>query len=243
MDQKSLAVICKRLGMSKYAASVYEIVRTKGPVSATHIVSLIGENHRPAVYKAIDELYGYKIILKTPKGKRFLFTAAHPKRITELFKDTSVETEKIIGHISPEESSLTQNMKTYHGPIGIRDIFDDCVTHSKKGETFYRYTSELNLDIVNTYLSPDYRKKRDVKKLERMVISNPISQKQKRPRLERFIKYIPQEKDLFDQNIIQLVYGSRIAIIDLNIEEGVVIEHAALAEFQKTIFRQLYRRL
>lgn len=85
-------------------------------------------------------------------------------------------------------------------------------------------------------------KKRDAE-LERMVISNPVSGKRKNPRLERFIKFILPENDLFIQNIIELIYEDRVAFIDLNKEEGLVIENASLADFQKVIFRQLYKKL
>jgi hypothetical protein len=76
-----------------------------------------------------------------------------------------------------------------------------------------------------------------------LVISNPVSGKQKRSRLERFIKFIPSNFDLFQQNIIQLIYGDRISLIDLNTNRVVIIENKALAEFQKIIFQQLYRNL
>ncbi len=134
-------------------------------------------------------------------------------------------------------------MRVFSGPKGIRDVFDDVISHSKKRDTFYRYTSERDLDSVNSYLSKDYRKRRDAKHLERLVISNPVSAKRKSSRLERFIKYFPKEVSLFDQNIIQLIYGERVAFIDLNKEEAFVIENQALADFQKVIFKQLYKKL
>ena len=96
---------------------------------------------------------------------------------------------------------------------------------------------------VNRYLSPNYRIAREKKKLERLVISNPISGKQKRPRLERFIKYIPSEANLFDQNIIHLIYRDRFSFINLNTEKAFIIEDKALADFQKVIFNQLYKKL
>ena len=76
-----------------------------------------------------------------------------------------------------------------------------------------------------------------------MVISNPASGSQKKSRLERFIRYIPAAVDQFEQNIIQLVYGTRVAIIDLTKEEVTIIENQQLADFQKTIFKVLYKQL
>jgi len=55
--------------------------------------------------------------------------------------------------------------------------------------------------------------------------------------------FIPSEISLFDQNIIQLVYGDRVSFIDLNTERVLIIENKALADFQKVIFKQLYDKL
>ena len=141
------------------------------------------------------------------------------------------------------DSSLSRKPGVCFVPVVRASVFDDTIAHTPKGQTFYRYTSERDLSRVNRYLSPGYRGARDKKKLERLVISNARSGAQKRSRLERFIKYMPEGTLQFDQNIIQIVYGKRLAFINLNSEEAFVIEDAALADFQKVIFSQLYRRL
>lgn len=141
------------------------------------------------------------------------------------------------------EKDVPHHIRFLYGPSGIRAAFDDVITHSKKGDTFFRYTSEKDLQKVNSYLANDYRLRRDKKKLERKVISNAISGSQKKSRLERFIKFIPEESEQFEQNIIELVYGERVSIIDLNTEEVVIIENKKLADFQKVIFKLLYKRL
>ena len=142
-----------------------------------------------------------------------------------------------------KEAYLQKEIIFLEGAQGVRAAFSDVVSHTPRGETFYRYTSEKDLEAVNRMLPKDYRTLRDAKKLERLVISNPVSGKQKRSRLERFIKFIPPNFDLFQQNIIQLIYGDRLSLIDLNTNRVVIIESKALAEFQKIIFQQLYRNL
>jgi hypothetical protein len=138
---------------------------------------------------------------------------------------------------------LPEHVRYFKGFAGVRAVFDDVIHHTPRRGTFYRYTSERDLDAVNRYLAPSYRKERDEKKLERLVISNPVSGSQKRPRLERFVRYIPPEADLFNQDVIQLVYGSRLAFINLLKEEAFIIEDKALADFQKVIFNQLFKKL
>ena len=164
-------------------------------------------------------------------------------RITEAFASVAETTKESALNETHEDTLKLAHMRILTGSAGVRMAFDDVVTHTPRGETFYRYTSEKDLARADSYLSRTYRNVRDSKKLERLVISNPRSGKQKRPRLERFIKYIPEEFDHFDQDIIQITYGKRIALIDLNVEQAIIVENASLADFQKVIFKMLYRKL
>jgi hypothetical protein len=112
---------------------------------------------------------------------------------------------------------------------------------------FIRLWGFFSLAVVNfslkSQLPPSYRSERDKKKLERLVISNALSAKQKKPRLERFIKFLDGDREAFDHNIIQLVYANRVSILDLSTKKGIIIENDTFAAFQKTIFKALYKRL
>lgn len=244
-----MRAIFKRLGMSKHSAKLYADLQKYSPILTSNLVSK-SRLHRPAVYKSLYELEKLGFIIKIKKGKRFVWQALDQQKILDQFSLQTKNVEKIIlgtkpasGQTEGNRTHISPSMRILHGPEGIRAAFDDVIEHSDRCSTFYRYTSEQDLDAVNAYLSKDYRKKRDAKKLERKVISNPVSGRQKKPRLERFIKYIEPESDLFIQNIIQIIYKDRLALIDLNTEQAIIIENAALADFQKVIFRQLYKKL
>lgn len=239
-----LKVIFERLGFKKNAHKIYETLLSKNnqPMSISQLAILLGIT-RQEVYRNINSLTSHEFIKKTMIGKRSYYSAHNPKRIKKEFEKISEDVSKSIAIISHKEEEKSDDIKYMKGANGIRFVFDDVIGHTPKGGTFYRYTSERDLDKVNSYLSKDYRSNRDKKKLERLVISNPVSGKQKRPRLERFIKFIPPEVDLFNQNIIQLVYGDRLAFINLNKEEAFIIEDKFLADFQKVIFKQLYKKL
>jgi len=235
--------IFKRLGLPKHSDVVYEMLRKKSPLNATSICGS-GNIHRPAAYRAISSLLRHGFIFETLKGKRKLYNAANPHLIAKAFSKTSTNVTSSIANKFIEDDRYQQKeIRFLKGFKGIQTAFDDVISHSKYGETFYRYTSEKDLDNVNKYLSKNYRILRDKKRLERFVISNPISGRRKKPRLERFVKFIPPEKNLFDQNIIQLIYGDRVSLIDLNTERVLIIENKALTDFQKVIFRQLYDKL
>lgn len=238
-----LKEIFKRLGLPKHSGAVYELLKKKGPMNATRVCT--GANlHRPAAYRALASLLARRFIYATQTGRRKLYHAADSRLIAAAFAQTSAEVADRMARQAVADGLYKQKeIRFLNGFGGIRAAFDDVINHLKRGETFYRYTSEKDLDKVNKYLAGDYRARRDKKKLERMVISNPVSGMRKRPRLERFVKYIPPEADLFQQNIIQLVYGDRLSLIDLNAERVLIIENKQLADFQKVIFRQLYGKL
>lgn len=200
--------------------------------------------HRPSAYLALGELIRHGFVSASQEKGRKLYHAEKPERIASAFENVSNRLTEHTAHPPSQNVWDAKNgIRTLEGFEGVREAFDDVVRHTPKGGTFYRYTSERDLDKVNRYLSDDYRAKRDSKKLERLVISNPQSGMKKRPRLERFIKFIPPDRNLFDHDVIQLIYGKRISFIDLNCEKVLIIENQSLADFQRVIFDHLYRKL
>lgn len=235
--------ILKSLGLPKHSGKIYELLHNSNPLLITEISERLLVS-RPAIYKALGVLEQHHFAFRTIHGKRTYYRAANPSLITDAFEAVKTELKKYQSkNGSKKESHHYEEFTFLYGDKGIQEAFDDAIKNSQRGETFYRYTSEKDLTEVNSYLSKDYRQKRDSKKLERLVISNPESGNQKRLRLERFIKCIPKEFDQFQQNIIQLIYGDRISFIDLNKKFVVIINNKSIADFQKIIFKTLYKRL
>ncbi|KKQ35839.1 MAG: hypothetical protein US50_C0004G0028 [Candidatus Nomurabacteria bacterium GW2011_GWB1_37_5] len=239
-----LEKILKNIGFNKTEIEIYIFLLKRGPSSVSQISRSLGI-HRPIVYRTLDPLKEKGVITMSPKGKQKLYSAEKPEVIINILKDISSKFESLLPEIEDLYSKKIPQpeIKYMEGRKGIAYVFNDVVNNTKRGETFYRYTSEKDLKKVNSYLPKDYRERRDAKKLERLVISNPASGSQKRSRLERFIKFIPPECDQFEQNIIELIYGDKVAFIDLNSETSFIIENKSLAEFQKTIFKLLYKKL
>jgi hypothetical protein len=184
------------------------------------------------------------VVEESTVGKRVVYAAGSPRKLAEAMRLTEQSSEAALARlVAQREKDVPGGVRFLRGLGAIRAAFDDVIEHCKPGETFYRYTSEQDLTKVNKLLAPDYRVRRDKKRLERLVISNYQSGSQKRSRLERFIKYIPEEFNQFQFNIIQLVYGKRMSIINLNTKEVTIIENQQLADFQKVIFKTLYKKL
>ena len=236
--------IFTRLGYPKHAAEIYQVLSDATLPLLVTAIAVHAKVPRMTVYRVLAELCKDKVVVATPLGLRTGYRAAHPSVLEKLLARDVVETEKVITKlVTKREKDVPADIRFLRGTDGIREAFDDVIAHTPRSGMVYRYTSEKNLSEVNAYLAPDYRVRRDAKKLERLVISNPLSNEQKRKRLERFIRCIPAEADTFDQNIIQFVYGDRVSFIDITTEQVIIIENPALATFQKVIFKQLYKKL
>ncbi len=233
----------KNLGLEKQESIIYLGLLENGPLSVSAISKKLGL-YRPAIYKALGNLNQKGLVTLALKKKGKLYVAESPKKLKELLQSFSGDLESAIRQLEQTQNTSQQPaIKLLEGKEGIRAVYNDIVeTLPRKGK-FYRYTSEKDLDEVNSYLPKSYRQRRDAKQLERLVISNPISGQRKKPRLERFIKFIPPEYDRFDQNIIQLIYGDKVAIIDLNSKSSLIIQNKPLADFQEKVFRLLYKKL
>ncbi len=76
-----------------------------------------------------------------------------------------------------------------------------------------------------------------------MVISSSKAAIPKQKRLERDILIIPKEYDEFNQDVTMTIYGDKVAFIDFGQENSIIIENPMIADFQKKLFRLLYKKL
>lgn len=236
--------LLQRLGLSDTERDIYKYLFQHGASSVAAIAKALAL-HRPHLYRMLEALRTRGLVSTTLEGKRKRFVAAPPERVNELFAVLAREMDEALPALVREyRKTKDEPVITHHqGRLGVTGIFADLVESTKRGETFYRYSSEKDLAHTNSYLPRDYRKKRDEKKLERFVITAPRIGKGKKARMERAMKYIPEGFDLFDQDVIELIYAHKVAFIDLNTESGFVIESAPLADFHKKLFRLLYKKL
>jgi sugar-specific transcriptional regulator TrmB len=223
---------------------VYQTLVTRGPLTMSDIV-VISSLHRPYAYKTVESLMKKKAVHLSPVKHKKLYAAESPQKIKQLLEEEKEKASEKLDAL--EELYVSPHLKTiithFQGKKGLTDMFADLVKSQKKGDIFYRYTSEKDTDYTNTLLPKDYRAIRDKKQLERFVISTLDIAAGKEKRLERATKIIPKNETSFNQDCIQLIYGNKVAFMDIAQLQGVVIENKNLAQFQKEIFKLLYKRL
>ncbi len=237
--------LLKILGLTDSEISVYTYLLERGSaLSISDIAKGVG-SFRPIIYKSLGVLLEKGLTSAALKGRRKLFIAEHPERLREILQDISANIEDVLPDLEavyhkPEEGP---SIKLLEGKRGISSVYSDIVNSLKRGDAFYRYTSSNDLAKAKEYLPKEYREKRDRKNLERYVIRNQATGTKERPDLNRNTKIIPFDFDLFDQNIIQFIYGNKVAIVDLNTQTSFIIENKKFADFQMKIFKLLYSKL
>jgi sugar-specific transcriptional regulator TrmB len=237
--------ILEKIGLNKNESAIYLALLEMG----TSNISQISEKtsiHRPLVYKAIPSLLDKKLITKTQKLKSVVYGAEPPNRLESMFDDLKIDFFEILPDLEDAYSSSEKRPKIrfLEGKDGTKRIFDDVVRSLKKGDVFYRYSSNKDGNEKKDKSVPRiYRKMRDEKKLQREVITNAQTAVHKKPSLDRFAKIMPNDFGPFDHNVTEIIYGEKIAFIDYNTETAMVIESKRIAEFQKQIFQTLYKEI
>lgn len=233
------------LGLSKDDVFIYECLLTHGSLSVTEI-GIHTKLYRPAIYNSIEVLVTANLISETPFGKRKKYIALQPKHLKELlYRQESILTEEIIRleDLAIVEKNIPKVI-ILKGKQGLKMVYEQMMQEIKKGEIYYRYqavdTEKLDL---KEYMSNTARVLRNAKELERFVITNTVSKKTIRHHHNRYIKVLPSSDSLFDHGVGQIMYGNKTAIIDYHNETATIIESMSITDFQKSIFKALFRHL
>ncbi len=236
--------ILENIGLTKNESVIYLTLVDIGS-STISAISDKTSIHRPLIYKALPSLQEKKLVTSISKGRQTLYTAEPPSKLEEIFNDLKLRFFDLIPALEDKYStnSMKPNVRFLEGKEGIKNIYLDIIATLKKGDTFYRYSSAKDLVQTKMYLPKGYEKMRDDKKLERKAIMAENKTLLKNVKLERYIKSIPEDLQTFDFNVTKIIYGPKIAYIDYNSETGVVIESKFIADFEKSIFEVLYKKL
>lgn len=237
-------LLLESLGFNHNDALVYEALVSLGKASPSELVRKTGL-HRPEVYKSLLVLIEKGLIAVSPKGKYKEYVSLSPEKLESFFR--SIESD-FLNQIEDmyrvyKERENKPTLKYEEGKEAIRDAFSQMVNTLKKGEKYYRYSSTSSKDGSKSYVPKDYRKIRDAKGLERLVITNEFNKKRHSESLGRTIKMLPDDSDQFEYGISELIYRDRVVFLDYNSKSVITIDNKKFAEFQKRIFKTLFKRL
>lgn len=242
---KNFIPLLEWIWLQKNSAIIYLALLENWKSTITEITNYTSL-HRVQIYRLLPFLLESWFVILSKKWKKKYYFPASPSKINEAYKEMQDRNKWNIWKLIDIYWNLNKKpIITYdEGKKWITNVFNDIIDSSKKWDTFYRITSETDVEKINNeYLPKDYREKRDKKDLERYVIMSSNAAKIKRPRLEREIKVIPENSVEFKDNVLMSIYANKIAFIDFNTETSIIIENKDIADFQKKIFKLLYKNL
>ena len=238
------ATLLTHLGLSDKQANVYVALLNHGASTVTDIAKH-AELYRTDVYRAVGTLLERGFVSKTKKKKRVLYKAESPAKLKSLVQDLTDSFSEQLPLLEQQyRAQKKRPTVSFHESYqGIQSVYDDIIATLPRGGVFYRYSSSKFRKPRNRYVSRSYEKNRDEKKIERYVITSQSAKARKKPKLERYMKIIPPDFDLFEYNITQLVYGDKVAFVDYNTDTATVIENPTIASFQRQLFKLLFSKL
>ncbi|PIR45234.1 MAG: hypothetical protein COV10_00350 [Candidatus Vogelbacteria bacterium CG10_big_fil_rev_8_21_14_0_10_51_16] len=232
------------LGMTTRDEQIYTVLLALGPATATELAHR-AKLHRQELYRALPSLLGSGVVVQVKRSKRRAYTACDPKQLLHLYEEARASVEEQLQEFSELSHGIaTRPLVTYaEGLAGIRRAYADVMHSLPRGGIYFRYSSKDARRRAEKDSPRDFVQVRDKKQLERLVITNEEEKKRKRNLLGRDIRVVPKDFDLFEDNVTQVIYGNKVAIMDFNSETTITIENATIARFQEKIFRLLFRYL
>lgn len=199
--------------------------------------------HRPLIYKTIPYLVESWLVSRVLRWKRNYYKAESPEHLKKLFLSLTQRFDGIMPELEDLYNTWNKNptIQILNWRKGVRQVFEDVIISLNKWDTYYRYSSRSNFN--QSFLPSGYREMRDKKQIQRMVITSEKLEKQKSRKLEREIVSVPAWFDLFDDNIVKIIYADKIAIIDYNSFTSFIVQNKILAKFEEKLFRIIYKFL
>lgn len=232
-----------KFGFSEKEAAVYLALLNEDSLSLLDI-SRKTNIHRPALYELLPKLEAKELVLKKKIGKREYYSAESPQKIEKLFNKIQSGFQLFIDRLNDQYTNINKrpSVHYYYGKKGYNYLFDDIASSTPKDGIYYRYSARRTDE---KFFNPTdyYFKMRDKKRFERKVITSVAKNKDKGKRLEREIKVIPENIDLFDDNVSSYIYADKVAFIDFDTQTTFVINSKKIADFQKKLFQMLWSKL
>ncbi len=234
-----------QLGLDEKEVSVYVNCLRHGPSSPTELESY-SKVKRTTVYEVAKSLKKQGLLTEQLKGKRRLFTAAHP----EILRAKLEERLEVFNSILPELKAFlvgTPNkpqVKVFEGEDELKNMYEDTLRYP--GSTFYSFLGTSNADKkLIQYLTNHYLRKRKMKNISFKVIATNTKDGQKYKESDstnlRETKLISADDYPFSIEI--LIYEGKVAFISYKETEmfGLLVESNEIYSTMKGIFQFFWK--
>lgn len=235
--------LVSQVGLTKKEAAVYAALVEGGAMTLTELNK---ETHinRPALYELLPAMKQKEYVTSTKKGKRTYYHAESPAKLLARYEANHYDLKERFLELTKQYEANQHDrpvIKYFEGQKGMRFVFDDIAHTLPRGGQFYRYTSYTG--DATPYKNSYYAKVRETKGIERLVITSEAKAKQKPKKLERSVKAIPRDFDLFEDNVSLVIYGDKTAYVDYDSNTSFIVESEKIARFQEKLFKLLWKKL
>ena len=240
----------EKIGLSQKQAHVYLALLDLGEAKMTDIAKKAGMK-RPTVYLIIEELELLGLAGSVLKGKKKMYSAAHPRRLVELTKFRANQVEETMPELLARygKDSEKPKVQMFEGEEGVGKAYQEAFTFlSTKEEGLWMgnitYLKDRFPEVLRSYnkLIKDLRNP----KIREIICGGPKAHewvKEMQPRLSAHhkIKYTPENNFGFTD---QLIIGNKIIFFSFGEKVFVlVVENKELAQTQRALFEILWNKI
>lgn len=150
----------KNIGLSEDEAAVYAAGLELGPATVLEIARKTGLN-RTTLYGVTDRLMEKRLLTKSVAGKRTLYVAEPPEKLTLMLKDRLAKLDDLL----PELLSLGRKgvykpkIKYYEGLDGIKSVYRDSLQSKERSLYAFVGVERLNVrsNVLTKFWEGEYR--------------------------------------------------------------------------------------
>lgn len=237
--------LLQKLGLHAHESAIYLAILEQGQASIADIVRAT-KLERPTVYRWLPELLNKHLLSFAIKGKRKIYAAESPEKFLKLSEQVTKEVEQNLPDLMKlyAHSNSRPTIQFFQGDNVVQLVYEDVLATCKRGDVFYRYESPKDYKKNDQGLPPEYFYRICKRKeIQKYVITNESTAKTKQSVMERVNKYVPESYDIFNYDITQIIYKTKVAFIDFNSHTAWIITNAQFAKFQKQLFKLLFKKL
>lgn len=238
------------IGLTDKQAVVYTALLELGEAKMTHIARH-AKLKRPTVYLVIEELMQLALVSMVEKGKKKIYSAVHPNRITEILESRKQQYQELLPDLLARYGSIRGKPKVQmlEGMEGIRQAYQEAYSLLMEGtneglwfgnisfllEHFPQVLKEYDkvLNSLKTY------------KIRELIIGGKESEKwvqkmRSDPKEYHHIKYLNDNGACGITD--QLIVGNKLILFSMNTELfTLIIESEEIVKTQRFLFEQIWK--
>lgn len=228
--------VLKSIGLNDKEAHVYTAALECGEQGATGIAKQ-AKLKRPTTYVILDQLVEKGLITKVQSKGSLLFRPVHPEVLMEMEKRKLNKLQEGLPLLLNIRNTLDlqPEVQVLKGEEAAHIMLEDIL---RQQAPVYWWGSELLADEVIPEVFESYNKRRKEKGIwSRGITSKSEKAKELSMNQEeelREVRVVP--KDLFPMNYNVDIYGDTVCVLSFNLESGILIKNADIAEAHRAMF-------